>query len=179
MKTTINIAKRASGAQKDQIGDGTLFYTGEVSDFNKSLSGLFIDNPPVLSPDYASLVWRYNHGQDRYILIHVQGSQVVSEAMGRYYPFRAGYEVTRTDMNKIGFDLTSLFAALPRISTMTYGRVDLETVVSKNLSVPTPMPSRWPTTSRRPSSPDGACWSRFLRRPTVPGAKTASSIAWR
>lgn len=137
MKTTINIAKRASGAQKDQIGDGTLFYTGEVSDFNKSLSGLFIDNPPVLSPDYASLVWRYNHGQDRYILIHVQGSQVVSEAMGRYYPFRAGYEVTRADMNRIGFDLTSLFAALPRISTMTYGRVDLETVVSKKLSVPT------------------------------------------
>ena len=31
MKTTINIAKRASGAQKDQIGDGTLFYTGEVT----------------------------------------------------------------------------------------------------------------------------------------------------
>ena len=137
MSTTINIPKRASGAQKDQIGDGTLFYTGEVSDFNKSLSGWFIDNPPVLSQEHASLVWRYNHGLDRYILIHVQGSQVVSESMGRYYPFRAGYEVSRDDMNKIDFDLTSLFAALPRIATMTYGRVDLETKVEKKLSMPT------------------------------------------
>jgi hypothetical protein len=137
MSTTINIPKRASGAQKDQIGDGTLFYTGDVSDFNKSLSGWFIDNPPVLSKHHASLVWRYNHSLDRYILIHVQGSQVVSEAMGRYYPFRAGYEVSRDDMNKIGFSLTSLFAALPRIATMTYGRVELETVVKDRLSMPT------------------------------------------
>ena len=137
MSTIINIPKRASGAQKDKIGDGTLFYTGEVSDFNKSLSGWFIDNPPVLSQEHASLVWRYNHGLDRYILIHVQGSQVVSEAMGRYYPFRAGYEVSRDDMNKIDFDLTSLFAAMPRIESMTYGRVDLETKVNKKLSMPT------------------------------------------
>jgi len=136
MRTTINIPKRASGAKKDQIGDGTLFYTGEVSDFNKSLSGWFIDNPPVLSQKHASLVWRYNHGLDRYILIHVQGSQVVSESMGRYYPFRAGYEVSRDDMNKIGFSLTSLFAALPRIATMTYGRVDLETVVEEKRIMP-------------------------------------------
>ena len=137
MSTTINIPKRASGAQKDQIGDGTLFYTGDVSDFNKSLSGWFIDNPPVLSKHHASLVWRYNNNLDRYILIHVQGSQVVSEAMGRYYPFRAGYEVSREDMNKIGFSLTSLFAVMPRIATMTYGRVDLETVVKEKLPMTT------------------------------------------
>lgn len=136
MRTTINIPKRASGAKKDQIGDGTLFYTGEVSDFNKSLSGWFIDNPPVLSQQHASLVWRYNHGLDRYILIHVQGSQVVSESMGRYYPYRAGYEISRDDMNRIGFSLTSLFAALPRIATMTYGRVDLETVVEEKRIMP-------------------------------------------
>lgn len=136
MSATINIPKRASGSKKDMIGDGTLFYTGDLSDFNKSVSGWFIDNPPVLSRQHASLVWRYNHSTDRYILIHVQGSQVVSETMGRYYPFRAGYEVSREDMNRIGFSLTSLFAALPRIATMTYGRVDLETVVNKALPMP-------------------------------------------
>lgn len=136
MSATINIPKRASGSKKDMIGDGTLFYTGDLSDFNKSISGWFIDNPPVLSRQHASLVWRYNRSADRYILIHVQGSQVVSETMGRYYPFRAGYEVSREDMNRIGFSLTSLFAAMPRIATMTYGRVDLETVVNKALPVP-------------------------------------------
>ena len=136
MKTTINIPKRASGAQKNSIGDGTLFYTGDVSEFNKSLSGWFIDNPPTLSQHHASLVWRYNRGYDRYILIHVQGSQVSNEAMGRYYPFRAGYEVSRDDMNKIDFSLTSLFAAVPRIATMTYGRMDLETEVENKLIMP-------------------------------------------
>ncbi len=134
--TTIKMPKRASGSKKDVIGDGTLFYTGDLSDFNKSISGWFIDNPPVLSRHHASLVWRYNRSIDRYILIHVQGSQVISETMGRYYPFRAGYEVSREDMNQIGFSLTSLFAAAPRIATMTYGRVELETVVNKALSMP-------------------------------------------
>lgn len=136
MNATINIPKRASGSKKDMIGDGTLFYTGDLSDFNKSISGWFIDNPPVLSRQHASLVWRYNRSTDRYILIHVQGSQVVSETMGRYYPFRAGYEVSREDLNRIGISLTSLFAAVPRIATMTYGRVDLETVVNKTLPMP-------------------------------------------
>ena len=137
METTIiNIPKRAAGAEKDTIGDGTLFYTSDVSDFNKSLSGWFIDNPPVLSPHHASLVWRYNHGLDRYMLIHVQGSQVVSESMGRYYPFRAGYEVSRHDFNKIDCSLTSLFASMPRIQNMKLGRVELETTIKESRKMP-------------------------------------------
>lgn len=129
MNKTIKMPKRASGSKPDQIGDGTLFYTSDVSDFNQSLSGWFVDNPPKLSRKHASLVWRYNRDVDRYILIHVQGSQVESEALGRCYPFRAGYEISRSDMNELSFDLTSLFKALPRIATMKYGRIELETNV--------------------------------------------------
>ena len=129
MNKTIKMPKRASGSKPDQIGDGTLFYTSDVSDFNQSLSGWFVDNLPKLSRKHASLVWRYNRDVDRYILIHVQGSQVESEALGRCYPFRAGYEISRSDMNELSFDLTSLFKALPRIATMKYGRIELETNV--------------------------------------------------
>lgn len=138
MNKTIKISKFASGSRKDTLGDGTLFYSSDVSDYTKSLGGFFMDNPPVLSKRWASLVWRYNCFKDqscnvvneRYVLIHVQGSHVVNEAMGRYYPYRAGYEVTRDDMNKIGFSLTSLINAVPRISNMPSGRVEVDTSVT-------------------------------------------------
>lgn len=134
---TINIAKYASGSWPDNIGDTTLFYSAGYTRHGSDVSGLFLDNPPVLSPKHASLVWRYNADVDHYILIHVQGSHVVSKALGRIYPFRAGYEVSRDDMNKIGFCLTSLFRAMPRIGRMPEGRVDAVAVVNVGNPIPT------------------------------------------
>lgn len=122
----INIAKYASGSWPDNIGDTTLFYTSDTSRHARDVAGLFLDNPPVLSPNHASLVWRYYQDVDKYILIHVQGSHVVSAALGRNYPFRAGYEVSREEMNNIDFNLFSLFEAFPKISEMPSGRINLE-----------------------------------------------------
>ena len=130
MVKNINIAKYASGSWTDNIGDTTLFYSAGYTRHASDVSGLFLDNPPVLSPKHASLVWRYNADVDNYILIHVQGSHVVSKALGRIYPFRAGYEVSRDDMNRIGFCLTSLFRSMPRINRMPEGRVDAAAVVN-------------------------------------------------
>ncbi len=129
MVKNIHIAKFASGSWTDNIGDTTLFYSAGYTRHASDVSGLFLDNPPVLSPRHASLVWRYNVDVDKFILIHVQGSHVVSKALGRIYPFRAGYEVSRDDMNKIDFCLSSLFQAMPRIKQMPEGRVETETSV--------------------------------------------------
>lgn len=137
MVRNINIAKFASGSWPDNIGDTTLFYSAGYTRHASDVSGLFLDNPPVLSPKHASLVWRYNADVDKYILIHVQGSHVVSKALGRIYPFRAGYEVSRDDMNLIGFCLTSLFQVMPRIQRMPEGRVASDTAVNVGRPMPT------------------------------------------
>ena len=101
MRKKIDIAQFASGSRTDHIGDTTLFYSAGYSRHANDVSGLFIDNPPVLSPRYASVAWLYHADVDKYLLLHVQGSHVVSTALGRNYPFRAGYEVSRDDMNQI------------------------------------------------------------------------------
>ena len=121
---TINIEKYGFGSRPDSIGDNTLFYSGKASKHAKDVNGFFVDSPPKLSPNHASLVWRYYHDTDTYLLIHVQGAHVVSKAKGRQYAFRAGYEVSRDDMNSINFQLTRLFEAMPRIATMASGRVE-------------------------------------------------------
>lgn len=126
MNKTIHIAQFAAGSRYDNIGDTTLFYSEGFSKRANDVSGIFLDNPPMLSSRHASLVWRYYKDVDRYILIHVQGSHVVSSAMGRNYPFRAGYEVSRDDMNAIDFSLTSLFAVMPRIENMPKGRTEAQ-----------------------------------------------------
>ncbi len=130
MRKIIHIAQFASGSRTDNIGDTTLFYSAGFSKHANDVSGLFLDNPPVLSPRYASLIWRYYADVDQYIAIHVQGSHVVNSAMGRSYPFRAGYEVSRDDMNAIDYQLSSLFRHLPRIHSLPSGRVKAETEIT-------------------------------------------------
>ncbi len=124
MRKKIEIAQFASGSWTDNIGDTTLFYSAGYSRHANDVSGLFLDNPPVLSPRYASVAWLYYQDVDKYILMHVQGSHVVNIALGRNYPFRAGYEVSREDMNQIGYSLRDLFSQMPRIKGMPSGRVD-------------------------------------------------------
>ena len=126
----IPVPRRAVGSQRDRLGDETLFYTSDVSDAAREVSSIFLDNPPRLSRAHASLVWRYNRPSDRYLLIHVQGSYVVSEAMGRNYPYRAGFEVARADMNRIAFDVRAFVGAVPRIASLPKGRIDLEIPVA-------------------------------------------------
>ena len=135
----IRISKLASGSWIDNIGDTTLFYSGESSRHAKDVEGLFLDNPPRLSPTCASLVWRYYQDTDSYLIIHVQGSQVVNIALGRNYPFRAAYDVSRSYMNEIEFNIPAVLDVLPRIKSMTGGRVPLESVV--NCSMPWPQGS--------------------------------------
>lgn len=124
MNRNVIISQFAAGSRPSPIGDTTLFYTAGFSKHANDVSGLFLDNPPVLSPNHASLVWRYYRDVDRYMLIHVQGSHVVNTSMGRNYPFRAGYEVSRDDMNTIGFQLSALFKVMPRMTQMSLGRVE-------------------------------------------------------
>lgn len=132
MKKTINIERLAFGSRTDHIGDNTLFYSAETSYHVANVSGQFADNPPRLSLSHASLVWRYNIDVDKYLLIHVQGSHVINQAMGRRYTFRAGYEVSRQDMNTIKFRLTSLFRGIPRMSEMPSGRVEAKAEIEMN-----------------------------------------------
>ena len=132
----IKISKYATGSWPKNIGDTTLFYSGDSSRHAKDVEGFFLDNPPRLSPDCAGLVWRYYQDTDRYLLIHVQGSQVVNAALGRNYPFRAGYEVSRDDMNAIKFNIPAVLKAVPRIANMQGDRVPLETEVDDK--------TRWP-----------------------------------
>lgn len=128
-KRTITLTQYAAGSWTDNIGDWTLFYTGESSIHAKDIEGVFGDNPPKLSPDCATIVWRYYADVDRYLLVHVQGSHVVNQALGRNYPFRAAYEVSRADMNGIGSKIPAIIKAIPRIGTMKGGRLPLETMV--------------------------------------------------
>lgn len=132
MKKTINIERQAFGSRTDHIGDNTLFYSAEISYHVRNVSGQFVDNPPKLSLSHASLVWRYNGDVDKYLLIHVQGSHVISQALGRQYTFRAGYEVSRQDMNTIDFRLTSLFKSMPRMADMPSGRVEAKSEIEMN-----------------------------------------------
>lgn len=132
---TIKIAKHASGARQNSIGDDILFYSANTSRHAENIGGLFMDNPPVLSTHYASIVWRYYKDTDTYLLVHVQGSQVVNAALGRTYSFRAGYEVSREEMNLIDFNLAALFNSVPRIDSMSIGRIDSETPIDNNLIV--------------------------------------------
>lgn len=129
MIKTINIERQAFGSKADFIGDNTLFYSADCSDHVIDVRGQFEDNPSRLSPHHASLVWRYNADVDNYLLIHVQGSHVISESKGRQYTFRAGYEVSREDMNTIGFHLTALFQAMPKMENMQSGRVEAKAEV--------------------------------------------------
>lgn len=139
MSKLINISKYASGSWVDNIGDTTLFYSGESSRHAKDVEGFFLDNPPRLSASCASLVWRYYQDTDKYLLIHVQGSHVVNRALGRNYPFRAAYEISRKDINDIHFNIPAIFDAVPRIKSMKGGRIPLETTV--NSSTPWPQGS--------------------------------------
>ena len=136
MSKKIKLYQFASGSWPDKIGDTTLYYTENYSRRANSVGGIFLDNPPRLSPNCAGLIWRYYADTDRYLLIHVQGSQVVNSAMGRDYPFRAGYEVSRDDMNVIHFNLPAILKAVPRIATMKGGRVALETEVDDRTTWP-------------------------------------------
>ena len=133
----IKIYQFAQGSWPDTIGDGTLFYTEDYSRWASNVGSTFVDNPPRLSKDCAGLVWRYYSDKDRYLLIHVQGSQVVNVGLGRNYPFRAGYEVSREDMNSIRFNIPAVLKAVPRIATMKGGRMPLETEVDANALWPT------------------------------------------
>lgn len=132
MIKTINIERQAFGSRTDNIGDTTLYYSANCSSHSSDVKGQFLDNPPKLSPRHASLVWRYNADVDKYLLIHVQGSHVVNSALGRQYTFRAGYEVSRDDMNAIGFSLIPLFQAMPKMANMPSGRVEAQTEVNTN-----------------------------------------------
>ena len=124
MRKKIDIAQFASGSWPDNIGDTTLFYSAGYSRHANDVSGLFLDNPPVLSPRYASVAWLYHADVDKYLFMHVQGSHVVNVALGRNYPFRAGYEVSRDDMNQINYSLRALLSQMPRIQGMASGRVE-------------------------------------------------------
>ena len=134
MIKTINIERQAFGSRTDSIGDTTLFYSANSSTHAKDVKGQFMDTPPRLSLNHASLVWRYNADVDKYLLIHVQGSHVVNQAKGRQYTFRAGYEVSRDDMNAIGFQLTSLFQAMPKMGNMQSGRVEATAEVDTDIN---------------------------------------------
>ena len=132
MTKTINIERQAFGSRTDTTGDTTLLYSANPSNHVRNVNGKFLDNPPKLSLNHASLVWRYNADVDKYLLIHVQGSHVIHKEKGRQYTFRAGYEVSREDMNAIGFQLTPLFHSMPRMTNMQLGEVDATTKVDTN-----------------------------------------------
>lgn len=136
MSKKIKLYQFVSGSWPDKIGDTTLYYTENYSRRAHSVGGIFLDNPPKLSADSAGLVWRYYHDTDRYLLIHVQGSQVVNLSMGRNYPFRASYEVSRDDMNAIHFNLPAILKAVPRIANIKGGRVALEKEVDDHTTWP-------------------------------------------
>ena len=67
MRKKIDIAQFASGSWPDNIGDTTLFYSAGYSRHANDVSGLFLDNPPVLSPRYASVAWLYHADVDKYL----------------------------------------------------------------------------------------------------------------
>lgn len=142
---TIQIYKKAHGSLLTSPGDGLLYYTGDFSARANAVNGIFADNPPVLDPARAALIWRYYPDIDRYLLVHVQGSYAVFPSQGRNYPYRAAFEVSRSDINAListaqgHLPLTALFAAMPRIDegadTMAR-RVPTETEITLNQHSP-------------------------------------------
>ena len=104
----INIYQLIYGSLSNPLGDSTLAYSIGPSNRANDVRGLFMDDfsMPRLSSAYSSLVWRYYAQEDRYIAIHVQGSQITDPSMGRYYSYRAAFEVNRDELNKeLDFDL--------------------------------------------------------------------------
>lgn len=122
----MKIYQNASGSLKSSMGDGCLFYTQGFSEESRFINENLSDNPPVLNKDYATAIWKFFSSADRYALIHVQGSQVVNQAMGRNYPFRGVYEVSRNDINEAGFPLGSIIASMPRIEDFAAATVKHE-----------------------------------------------------
>lgn len=117
----IHIYKKIHGSLLTIPGDSVLSYSGGFSARANAINGIFVDNPPVLPPDYASVIWRYYADTDRYLMVHVQGSHAVFPSQGRVYPYRAAFEVPRDEVNTLidsaggSLPLASIFAALPRI----------------------------------------------------------------
>lgn len=111
----INIHKIAFGSLSSHIGDGTLAYTEGVSFRAREVDGIFVDNPPKLSKDYSSIIWRYCPDTDRYMMTHVQGLHVQDKSMARFFPYRGAYEVSRDDMNRAGMSVASVLDAMPHI----------------------------------------------------------------
>lgn len=115
-----NIYKIAYGSLLTTPGDSVLYYTGDISSRARGINGIFVDNPPVLDPSHATLIWRYYADSDRYVFMHIQGSYALFPAQGRVYPYRAAFEVTRADVNALAdsarhFPIAALVAAMPRI----------------------------------------------------------------
>lgn len=111
----INISKIAFGSLSTTIGDCTLGYTEDVSFRAREVDGIYVDNPPVLSRDYSSVIWKYYADTDNYMFTHVQGLHVTDSSMARFFPYRGAYEVSREEMNRVGMNVASVLDAMPRI----------------------------------------------------------------
>jgi len=112
---TIKISKIAFGSLSTTIGDATLGYTEGVSFRAREVDGIYVDNPPVLSKDYSSVIWKYYPDTDNYMLTHVQGLHVTDNSMARFFPYRGAYEVSRSEMNRTGLSVASVLDSMPRI----------------------------------------------------------------
>lgn len=155
----INIYKIAYGSFANSLGDGTLYYSSNYSGRAAAINGFFHDTPPRLSKDYATAIWRYYADVDKYMLIHVQGSQVADASNARSYTYRAAFEVDRTELNGISqtwMPLSALFAAMPRIDVFTERkRVEAETEL--------PTPAR-PAVSQQAKALAGLILTAILNR---------------
>ncbi len=112
---TIKISKIAFGSLSTTIGDATLGYTEGVSFRAREVDGIYVDNPPVLSKDYSSAIWKYYPDTDNFMLTHVQGLHVTDSSMARFFPYRGAYEVSRNEMNRTGLSIASVLDSMPRI----------------------------------------------------------------
>lgn len=131
------MSKIAYGSLSTTIGDGTLGYSGGVSFKAQEVCGLYIDIPPVLSQEYSSLIWSYCLDTDNYMLVHVQGRHVEDNAMGRIFPYRGAYEVSREEMNRVGFCVADVINSMPRIKQFPKNEVwEDEVEILKKTSLP-------------------------------------------
>lgn len=137
----INIYKRIHGSLTNKKGDGVLGYTEDYSDRTKLVSSV-IDNPPVLSPNYATVIWRYYKNIDRYMYIHIQGSRFLFS--DRNYPYRAAFEVNRKDMLGLAKDFLPLGCVvekmpriLPEYTEDTFKNLGIEETVNVKTAVST------------------------------------------
>lgn len=129
----IKISKIAYGSLSTTIGDCTLGYSSGVSFKAQEVCGIYVDIPPVLSPDYSTLLWKYISDTDSFILTHVQGRHVEDRAMGRIFSYRAAFEVSRSEMNRISFSVADLMQSVPRIKHYTQSeKWDEETTIVKH-----------------------------------------------